>query len=125
MGSHHTDSCFFITGMTGYHNSTPVHPHPHILSRYQERIAVVAELAAEFTVNPDPLSHRDFPCQTDIAVTPFRVGSERFLRLPEQDLDTFPGNLFCDGVAGSFFHGLVIFPDSCAKLSAYRIKKER
>jgi hypothetical protein len=109
MGSHHTDTCFFITGMTGYHNSTTVHPHPHILSRNQERIAVVAELAAEFAVNPDPLSHRDFPCQIDIAVTPLRVGTERFLRLPEQDLDTFPGNLSCDRVAGSFFHGLVIF----------------
>jgi len=125
MYSHQTDSCFFITGMTGYYDSAAVHPHPHILSRYQERIAVMAELAAELPVNPDPLSHCDFPCQIDIAVTPFRMGTERFLRLPEQDLDTFPGNLFCDGVAGSFFHGLVIFPDSCAKLSAYRIKKER
>ena len=111
--------------MTGYYNSAAVHPHPHILSRYQERIAVMAELAAELPVNPDPLSHCDFACQIDIAVTPFRVGTEGILRLLEQDLDTFPGNLFCDGVAGSFFHGLVIFPDSCAKLSACRIKKER
>ena len=93
--------------MTGYHDSAAVHPHPHILSWYQERIAVMAELAAELPVNPDPLSHRDFPCQIDIAVTPFRMGTERFLRLPEQDLDTFPGNLFCDRVAGSFFHDRV------------------
>jgi len=118
MSSHHTDSCFFITGMTGYHDRTAVHPHPHILSRNQERIAVVTELAAEFPVNPDPLSHRDFPCQIDIAVTPFRMNAECILRLAEQDLNTFPGNLFCDRVAGSFFHGLVIFSDSCAKLSA-------
>ena len=79
---------------------------------------MVTEPAAEFPVNPDPLAHRDPPGEVHIPVTPLRVCTERMLCLSEQDLDAFPGNLFGDGVAGSFFHGLVIFSDSCAKLSA-------
>jgi hypothetical protein len=57
--------------MTGYYDSAAVHPHPHILSRYQERIAVMAELTAELPVNPDPLAHCNPAGDIDITVTSF------------------------------------------------------
>ena len=71
MRSHHADSCFFITGKTGDHNSATVHPHPHVPSWYKERIAVVAEPAAKREVHPDPLAHGDPAGKFDITVTPF------------------------------------------------------
>jgi hypothetical protein len=104
MRSHHTNSCFFITGLTGDHNCATVHPDPHVSSGNEERIAVVTEPSAEPKVHPDPLAHRDPPGKFDITVTPFRM----IIKLPpcllKKDLNTFPGNLFCDGVAGAFFH---------------------
>jgi hypothetical protein len=125
MRSHHTVSCLFITGMTGNHHSAPVHPYPHVLSRYKERITVVAELVPVLPVNPDPLAHCNPACKINVTVTPFRMGAECLLCLFKQDLDSFPGNLFCHRAAGSFLHGLVLFLDNCALLSACGIKKER
>jgi hypothetical protein len=95
--------------MTGNHNTAPVHPHPHVLSRYEECVTVVTELAPVLPIDPDPLTHRDPACKIDITVTPFRMFTECTLCLPEQDLNTFPGNLFCHRIAGSFLHDLVTF----------------
>jgi hypothetical protein len=95
--------------MTGNYDSAPVHPHPHVLSRNQERVTVVAEPVAEFPVDTDPLAHRDPACQIDITVAPFRVCTERTPCLFEQDRNTFPGNLFCHRVAGSFLHDIGSF----------------
>jgi hypothetical protein len=90
--------------MTGDHNSAPVHPDPHVFSRNEKRIAVVAEPSAELKVHPYPLAHCNPAGEFNIAVTPFGVVQKRPLCLLKQDLDTFPGNLFCDGVAGAFLH---------------------
>lgn len=47
----------FIAGATGDYDIATVHPHPHIASRYEVGIAVMAVLAAQFPRDPDPLAH--------------------------------------------------------------------
>jgi len=76
MRSHHPVSCFFIAYSTGYHHIAPVNPNPHIPSRYEERITVVAVLAAQITVYPHPLAHRDQPGKNHVTVAQFRVVTE-------------------------------------------------
>jgi hypothetical protein len=98
MRSHHTVSCFFIAGITGDHDITPVHPHSHIHTRYQERVAVVAVLAAKFLVNPYPLAHGDPAGEIDIPVAHFRIPVKYDTRLFKQHHYTFPRNLFCRGI---------------------------
>jgi hypothetical protein len=68
---------------------------------------MVAEPAAELEVHPDPLAHCNPAGEFDITVTPFGMVSKRPLCLRKQDLNSFPGNLFCDGVAGAFLHDRV------------------
>jgi hypothetical protein len=90
-----------------------VNPHPHVSSGNKERIAVVAETSAELKVHPDPLAHCYPPGKFDITVTPFRMVQKRQFCLLKQDPDTFPGNLFCDGVAGAFLHDRVSSSTLC------------
>jgi len=93
--------------MTGDHNGATMHPDPHVPSRYKERVAVVAEPSPELKVHPDPLAHCYPAGKFNIAVTPFGMVSKRPLCLLKQDLNSFPGNLFCDRVAGAFLHDRV------------------
>jgi hypothetical protein len=99
--------------MTGDYNSATVHPDPHVFSGNKERIAVVAKPSAELKVHPDPLAHCYPAGKFDIAVTPFGMVQKRPLCLFKQDLDTFPGNLFGDGVAGAFLHDRVSSSTLC------------
>jgi hypothetical protein len=98
MRSHHTVSRFFITGITGDHDIPPVHPHPHILPRHQERVTVVAVLAAKFLVDPYPLAHGDPAGEIDVPVAHFRMPVKDEPRLFKQHDYTFPRNIFCCGI---------------------------
>jgi hypothetical protein len=75
-----------------------VDPYPHILSRYEERIAVVAEPAAEGAEDPDPLPHRDPAGQLHVPVAHFRVLAEYAFCLFEQHRYSFSRNLFCSRI---------------------------
>jgi hypothetical protein len=83
MRSHYPESHLFVTNFTGNHHIAAVNPYPHVLSRHQERIAVMAKLATELTVNVYPLAHGNPAGKRHIAVTPLRVLMEGFLRLDE------------------------------------------
>ena len=90
--------------MTGNHNHAPVDSHPHVSSRDEVRVTMVAKPAAEFLINPDTLAHRDSACKINIPVAPFRICAECILRLLKQDLNTLPRDLFSGGVAGLLLH---------------------
>jgi hypothetical protein len=102
--SHHAVSRLLVAGEAGDHDIATVHPHPHVAARYKERVTVVAVLAAEFPVDPDPLAHRDLPGKFHVTVAPFRVCRECLPGLFEQYTDTLPGDLFCRRVPGFLFH---------------------
>ena len=68
---------------------------------------MVAVLATELPVDPDPLAHRNPACNTNITVTPFRMCGKCQQRLSKQDLNTLPGNFSGQWVAGSFLHCLI------------------
>jgi hypothetical protein len=87
------------------HNISTVHPHPHVLPRFDICSAMVAEASAVFTVNPYTLAHRNLPCELHITVASFRMIGKCKICLPEQGFDTFPRYLLCRGVLGSLFHG--------------------
>jgi hypothetical protein len=95
MRSHHTVSCFFITGGAGNHHIAPVDPHPHIRSRYKERVAVVTVLPAEFPVHSDPLSHGNPPCELHVAVASIGMIMKCKPGLLKEYFYSFPGNLLC------------------------------
>lgn len=90
--------------MARHDDISPVYPHPHVLSRYEVRGAVMAEHPAEFTVDPDPLAHCNFPREFHVAVTPLRMIGECEVRLPEECFDTLAGNHSRCGVFGFLFH---------------------
>jgi hypothetical protein len=73
MGPHQTVTGFLIAGMTGNNHIPPVYPYTHIPSRYEKRITVMAVLPTELPINSNPLAHRNFSRDIDIAIAPFRV----------------------------------------------------
>jgi hypothetical protein len=94
MRSHHPVSHLFVAHPAGHHHIAAVNPHPHILSRHEERITVMAILAAEFAVYPDPLAHGDPSGELHVPVAPFGMPVECLACLPEQYFDPFLCNLF-------------------------------
>jgi len=95
----------------------PVHPYPHVLSRNEKCIAVMAELATELLIDPEPLAHGNLPCNCNIAITPFGMVAKRKVRLLKKNFNTFPCNLFCHGISGSFCHGILPAPGLCYTIS--------
>ena len=83
MRSHYPVSHLLVAYPAGYHDIAAVHPYPHVLSRHEERITVVAVLTAEFAVYPDPLAHGNPAGECHVPVAPFGMSMERFPRLPE------------------------------------------
>jgi len=105
--SHYSVSCCSVAGFAGDDYIAPVHPHPHVLTRHKEGITVMAVLATEFPVDPDPLPHGDLPCEFHVSVAQFRVRGVDEPGLPEEHPDTFPGNLFAGRVLGSHLHATI------------------
>jgi hypothetical protein len=98
MESYHPVSHFLITYPAGNYYVTTVHPYPHIPSRHEEGITVVAILAAELAVDTDTLAHRDPAGERNVPVAPFRVLTERLLCLCKQDADPFLCHHLCCGI---------------------------
>ena len=105
MRSHHTVSHLPVAGAAGDHDIAPVHPHPHVPSRHEEGIAVVAELAAELAVDPDPLAHGNLPGDLHVAVAEFGIFGKHQPCLFEQHRDAFLRYLLGSGISGLLFHG--------------------
>jgi hypothetical protein len=98
MRSYHPVSHLLIAYPAGYHYIPTVHPHPHILSRYKERVTVMAELSTEFAVNMYPLAHGNPAGKRHIAVTPLRVLMKGILCLGKQHTDPFLCHHLCRGI---------------------------
>jgi hypothetical protein len=88
--SHHPEPHLFIAFTAGHHHHPTVHPYPHIPPGHKVCVTMVAELAAVFPVDPDPLAHGDPPGKRNIPVAPFRVFRKCLPRTQEQDADPFP-----------------------------------
>ena len=123
MRSHHTVSCFFIAVGAGDHDIAPVHPHPHVSSRDEKCVAVMAVLAPELPVDPDPLAHSDPACKFHVAVAPFGMRGKRPACLFKQYLNTLPTNLFCRGIFGSFFHSGGLLHSRLCDIISVPVKK--
>jgi hypothetical protein len=95
MWSHYPVSCFLIAYSAGHHDIAAVHPDPHVLSRHEECITVVAVLAAEFMVYPDPLAHGNPAGERNVAVASFGVPVKCQPCLPEQYTDPFLCHHLC------------------------------
>jgi hypothetical protein len=115
MRSHHAVAHFLVAGLTGDHDSPPVYPYPHILTRHQEHVAVVTELPAEGPVDPYPLAHRDPAGNLHVPVAQRRMPVENPERLLEQYANSFLRDLFCQGIFRSHGH----LKDSPASGCAY------
>jgi hypothetical protein len=77
---------------------TAVNPYPHVLSRHQERIAVMTVLASVFVAYTNPLAHSNPAGEIHVSVTPFGMLMKCLSRLSEQHADPFPCHLFCCGI---------------------------
>jgi len=70
-----------------------VNSHPHVPPHDQECMAVAAELAPEFPINPHPLPHGDSSGQGDTAVAGCRIFIEEFTRPDKEDCNPLPCDL--------------------------------
>jgi hypothetical protein len=104
MWSHEPVSRLLIAYPAGDHDIAAVHPDPHILSRHEERITVVAILAAKFMVYPDPLTHGDAAGERYVAVAPFGVLVKCQPRLTEQYPDPFLCHQLCCRILRALLH---------------------
>jgi hypothetical protein len=50
-----------------------VNPHPHIRTRHEVPVAVVAEAVTVFPINPDTLAHGNLPGKGNVTVAEFRM----------------------------------------------------
>jgi hypothetical protein len=107
----------FIAGTTGDHNVAAVHPHPHITSRYEVGIAMMAVLAPQFLRDPDPLAHGYPARELHITVTQIREIRKCKPRLLKQDVYTLPRDLLGRWVFGSLLHCLVTGSRLCYSIS--------
>jgi len=100
-------TCMFFAGKAGDHDIAAMHPHPHIASRHEVGVAVMAVFPAQFLRNPDPLAHGNPARELHITVTEIRKFGKSEPCLFEQDFNTLPCNLLGHGCFGSLFHCLV------------------
>jgi len=105
MRSHHPVSHLPVTFPAGNDDIAAMHPHPHVQSRNEERETVVAVLAAQFAVYPDPLAHGNPAGELYVPVAPFRVFWECIARLQEQLTYPFPSHGLCQGILRTLLHG--------------------
>jgi hypothetical protein len=104
MRPHQTVTGLFIAGMAGNNYISTVYPNPHIPSRYEKRIAVMAILPSELLIDPDPLTHCNPACDFYITIATFRIWVKFHSCLFKQDLNTLPCNLSCRRVTGFLLH---------------------
>jgi hypothetical protein len=107
----------FIAGTTGDHDVAAVHPDPHITSRYEVGIAMMAVLAAQFLRDPDPLAHGNPAREDYITITQIRKLCKCEPCLFKQDFNTLPCNLLGRWIFGSLLHCLVTGSRLCYTIS--------
>ena len=106
-----------ITGATGDNDIATVHPHPHIISRNEVGITMMAILAAQFPRDPDPLAHGNFARDGYITIAQTRKLCKSEPCLFKQDFNTLPCNLLGHRIFGSLFHCLVTGSRLCYTIS--------
>ena len=94
--------------MAGYNHIATVYPYPHIPSRHEKCITVMAVLATELPIDPDSLAHSNLSCNIDVTIATFRMCTKFMPCLFEQDLNALPGDPFGCRVAGLLLHFLVV-----------------
>jgi hypothetical protein len=98
MRSHYPVSHLVVAYSAGNHHIAAVNPYAHVLSRHQERIAVMTVLVAVFMADTNPLAHSDPAGKLHVPVTPFGMLVKYLSCLLEQHADPFPCHLFCCGI---------------------------
>lgn len=66
-----------VAMQAGHDHLSSLYSHPHIYTRHEERITVLAKTPPVLPLNTYPLAHCNFPCEFNTPVAPCRVDRKK------------------------------------------------